>query len=154
VHVAARAVSGLPCESGFRLPRSARLRRRAEYRKVYEDGARAVGRYLVLFGVRRAAEAVSSRLGVTASRRVGGAVVRARCKRRIRELYRLHPDELPTVPVDLVVNARRGCADIAWDALRQDYLRSIRTLRDRLQPSPAVGTTTDEGLRSAGHRGE
>jgi ribonuclease P protein component len=122
----------LPREGGFRLPRSARLRRRAEYRKVYEAGARAAGQYMVFFVLRRDGTGLPSRLGVTASRRVGGAVVRARCKRRMRELFRLHPGELPAAPVDLVVNARRGCAKAAWHDLRRDYVRSMRAVRERI----------------------
>lgn len=122
----------MPREGGFRLPRSARLRRRAEYRKVYEAGARAAGRYMVVFVLRRDGNGFPSRLGVTASRRVGGAVVRARCKRRIRELFRLHPGELPAAPIDVVVNARRGCATAAWGALRLDYVRSMRAVRERI----------------------
>lgn len=122
----------MPREDGYRLPRSARLRRRAEYRKVYEVGARAAGRYMVVFALRRDGYGSPSRVGVTASRRVGGAVVRTRCKRRMRELFRLHPGELPAAPIDLVVNARRGCAEAGWDELRQDYIRSLRILRERM----------------------
>ncbi len=46
------------------------------------------GRHVVVFLMR--AENDEGRFGVTASRRVGGAVVRSRCKRRLRELYRFH----------------------------------------------------------------
>jgi len=47
-----------------------------------------------------------SRIGITVSRKVGNAVVRNRFKRRIREWFRAHRDELDP-PVDLVVIARR-----------------------------------------------
>jgi ribonuclease P protein component len=63
---------------------------------------------------------------VTASRRVGGAVVRARCKRRLRELYRTHRQELEGYPVDTVVNARHSCASAPWVELERDFLTSVR----------------------------
>ena len=87
---------------------------------------------MVVFVLRRDRAGVSSRIGITASRRVGGAVVRARCRRRIRELFRRNPGELPLEPIDVVVNARHGCAQVAWEKLELDYLRSIREVRKRL----------------------
>ncbi len=88
---------------------------------------------MVVFVLPRSGSDSPNRIGVTASRRVGGAVVRARCRRRIRELFRLHPNELPDASVDLVVNARRGCEKAPWAELRQDYVRSVRRLRERLE---------------------
>jgi ribonuclease P protein component len=86
---------------------------------------------MVVFGM--AGRRPDSRLGVTASRRVGGAVVRARCKRRLRELFRLHRDELSGLVLDVVINARGGCAGAPWEELRQDYLGCMRRLRHGLE---------------------
>jgi ribonuclease P protein component len=63
---------------------------------------------------------------VTASRRVGGAVVRSRCKRRLRELYRIHRRVFEDAAVDVVVNARRSCATAPWRELERDFLSSVR----------------------------
>jgi ribonuclease P protein component len=62
---------------------------------------------------------------VTASRRVGGAVVRSRCKRRLRELYRIHRHVFGDFPVDVVANARRSCATAPWKELERDFLASV-----------------------------
>jgi ribonuclease P protein component len=59
-------------------------------------------------------------------------VVRVRCKRRLRELFRLHPEELRGLNVDLVVNARSGCAEAPWEELRRDYRRCVNQLSERL----------------------
>lgn len=75
---------------------------------------------------------VGRRLGVTASRRIGNAVIRARAKRRLRELARLDQGGLAGRDVDLVVNARRGCADAPWDELQRDYRRCVERLTERL----------------------
>jgi ribonuclease P protein component len=67
-----------------------------------------------------------SRFGVTASRRVGGAVVRSRCKRRLRELYRLHERVFDGRAVDMVVNARQSVRLAPWKELEIDFLEGIR----------------------------
>jgi ribonuclease P protein component len=87
---------------------------------------------MVVFALPRPGGGEESRLGVTATRKLGGAVMRARCKRRLRELYRLHPGVLSGVAIDLVVNARRSSADAPWHELRQDYIDSVTRARDRL----------------------
>lgn len=79
---------------------------------------------MVLFLAR--AERPGGRYGVTASRKVGDAVVRARCKRRLRELYRLHRPEGDVEKFDIVANARQGCATAAWVELEKDFLRCLK----------------------------
>jgi len=82
------------------------------------------------------ADAHDGRFGVTASRRVGGAVVRSRCKRRLRELYRIHRHVFEGFPVDAVVNARRSCATAPWKELERDFLASVhRALSKAAQTS-------------------
>jgi len=56
------------------------------------------------------------RFGVIASRRVGNAVVRNRCKRRARELFRLHQHELPE-SCDLVLVIRKPFAQRSFEDL-------------------------------------
>jgi len=77
------------------------------------------------------ADGHQGRFGVTASRRVGGAVVRSRCKRRLRELYRIHRHELEGSRVDMVVNARRSCASAPWAELERDFLDCVRRGREK-----------------------
>ena len=94
-------------------PEPGRLRRSADYRRLYREGTRVSSRWFVVFGVRVDAE---SRFGITASKKVGNAVVRNRCKRRLRELARRH---LPPKGWEIVVNARRGLATAPWGELEQ-----------------------------------
>jgi ribonuclease P protein component len=61
------------------------------------------------------------RLGITASRKVGGAVARNRAKRRIRELYRMQLPRRMTDCFDLVVNARSSCVLAPWEELLRDF---------------------------------
>jgi ribonuclease P protein component len=104
VRAAVRGASGLPSERRHQFPTQFRLKRRADFQKVYRNGVRVAGRHVVIFLMR--AEAHGGRFGVTASRHVGGAVARSRCKRRLRELYRTHRHEFEEFATDTVANAR------------------------------------------------
>lgn len=73
-----------------------RLKRSGEFRRVREEGASFSGKWLVL-GVWRAEGPEASigvardvRFGVVTSRKVGGAVVRNRVRRRIRHIQQAH----------------------------------------------------------------
>jgi ribonuclease P protein component len=113
----------LPSESRHGFPARHRLKKRAEFAGVYARGLRISGRYLVLFML--AVGDDEGRFGVTASRRVGGAVLRARCRRRLRELYRLHRESGGAGRYDIVANARRGLPSAPWDELERDFLRCL-----------------------------
>ena len=99
-----------------RLRREQRVRKSADFRTVMKLGSRGGSRWVLAFvspGVRD-----GGRLGVVASRRVGGAVTRARAKRRLRELYR-RGSWRPAG--DLVLVARRGIGDAPWPSLEAGY---------------------------------
>jgi ribonuclease P protein component len=138
------------CRLTRRLPRERRLRRRPEFQRIYRDGERVASRNFVIFGL-RCAGAGPGRLGLTASRKVGSAVVRSRCRRRLRELYRLLDDQFIAASVDVVVNARRGCADAPWSELRREFSRCMATLRSRLEsrsvPSACTSATSPPSFR-------
>ena len=85
------------------------------------------------------AEKGRGRYGVTASRKVGSAVIRARSKRRLRELYRLHRQSSGLDHLDIVANARFGCAGAPWSELEDDFLRCV-------QRSHQAGSTRGGGL--------
>ena len=120
----AKVASGLPSERRLDFPASARIKRRADYQKVYKHGVRVTGRHVVLF-ILLSRERVG-RFGVTASRRVGGAVVRNRAKRRLRELYRLYLRDRSGSAHDIVANARRSSATAPWMELEEDFINCLQ----------------------------
>lgn len=80
-----------------------RLSLAREYDAAYKEGLKKVRGPLVVFG--RPNGRKESRLGLSVSRRVGGATVRNTIKRRLRESFRLQRADLPT-GYDLVINVR------------------------------------------------
>ncbi|HEY5815076.1 MAG TPA: ribonuclease P protein component [Solirubrobacterales bacterium] len=73
-----------------------RLSRSGEFDRVYRDGSSHATRYLVLYSFPRKEEETSDiRLGVSVSRKVGGAVDRNRVKRVLREAFWGLADRLP-----------------------------------------------------------
>ena len=99
---------------GQRFPRSSRLTSRRQYLAVYSHGRRATCPSFTLFGV--ANEVGSCRLGITVTRRVGGAAQRNLAKRRLRDIFRRNRARLEPA-LDLVINVhpaifKRSAADL------------------------------------------
>jgi ribonuclease P protein component len=81
---------------------------------------------LVLASPRSGTEELT-RLGIVASRKVGGAVVRNRAKRLVREAFRLTSPRCPA-RWDLVVIVRASTVEASVEALSRELLRAFRSL--------------------------
>ena len=98
-----------PALLGFNLPKEARLLKRAEFLRVYEQGRRFEGRFMTVFILPSTRS--TNRVGVTATKKaIGKAHDRNRAKRLLRESFRLtRPElELGGAKFDWVMNARRS----------------------------------------------
>lgn len=112
--------------TGERLLSRERVRRRAEYLRCYRGGRRRHG---VLFIVYFAPNQLGlARIGITASRKVGAAVVRQRLKRRVREIYRRWENRSKLPAVDLVFHLKPEAKGSDFATLRQELHRLLEGL--------------------------
>ena len=116
--------TGLPASPGSqRLLPEQRLRRRADYLRCYRTGRRRHGAMAILYFVPN--QLGHPRLGITASRKVGPAVVRHRIKRRIKETYRRWNDRGKLPALDLVVHLKPEARASDFAALQSELLRLL-----------------------------
>jgi ribonuclease P protein component len=106
-----------------------RLRHRGEFTAVQTSSRRVAARFVTLLG--RPNTCGRDRLGIIASRRLGGAVARNRAKRRLRELFRRRPADSGgrATPLDIVAIPRREANEAAFAALATDFHLALRKLR-------------------------
>ncbi|MDQ6808626.1 MAG: ribonuclease P protein component [Verrucomicrobiota bacterium] len=102
-------------------PKTKRLLRPADFARVKDKGA-AHRRGTLMLGVLKVAGETGFRVGFVTSKRIGGAVVRNRVRRRLREIVRTHQDSLRP-GVWLVVIARRSAVAASLRDLEHDWLR-------------------------------
>lgn len=98
-----------------------RIRRRQEFKRAYDRGARIHGRFLTLFLLPNSLDV--TRLGIVATRKLGGAVRRNRAKRLIREVFRRQPLR---AGLDVVAIARPEMLDAPISSLEEDFRSVIR----------------------------
>lgn len=107
------------------MKRAVTLKENYEFRRLYQRGASAVSGSMVIYC--RKNKLGHNRLGITVSVKLGGAVVRNRARRRLREVYRLNRDKLrPGYDVLLVARGRTLTAP--WKDLNATFLRLCRKL--------------------------
>ena len=128
-----------------RAPRRRRLSRSAEFERVYRQGKSKGNRFLVLYAFPREEDAsapattdeeAGPRLGLSVSRKVGGAVDRNRVKRVLREAFWQEAERLPSGS-DYVVVARPDARDLAEREGTPGMRTALAELVDGLGGSPA-----------------
>ncbi len=106
------------------------LKQNSDFQRLYRKGKYAATSTLVLYW--RPNRLGYSRLGITASTKLGHAVVRNKIRRRIREIYRHHEAELRE-GIDLVVVARAQAPQVDYWKLDRDFQKLSKKLGIRTQ---------------------
>lgn len=104
---------------------SVSLKQNQDFRRLYSRGKYAACSTLVIYW--RPTRRGQNRLGITVSTKLGHAVVRNRIRRRIREIYRLHEEELRR-GMDLVVVARSRAPQVDYWKLDRDFCKMAKKL--------------------------
>ncbi len=108
-----------------KFPRSVRLLRHADFERVYKQGRRHFAAHLTVFYLPRQ-KAEGGRVGFTVSKVLGGAVVRNRMKRRLREAVRLH-GMIPAA-MDIVINPKKSLLTAAFVDVQREIRRAFEVI--------------------------
>jgi ribonuclease P protein component len=117
-------------------PRSVRLLRHADFERVYKQGRRHFAAHMTVFYLPRkdkekesdggngdSGSGPGSRVGFTVGKVLGGAVVRNRMKRRLREAVRLHGPIRASV--DVVINPKKSMLTTRFEDLQKEVSRAF-----------------------------
>lgn len=119
------------------------LKKRAEFLRVAGSGRKwAMPGLLLQAGPSPLGPDAPLRYGVTASRKVGNAVIRNRAKRRLRALARSHLPQAALPGMDYVLIARLGTPERPYD----DLIRDLKTALARLKVARPEATGGEKGL--------
>ncbi|MDE2238681.1 MAG: ribonuclease P protein component [Rhodospirillales bacterium] len=102
----------------------ARLTRRAEFLRLAARGQKIAKHGFVLQAAKGGQEE-AVRVGYTATKKIGNAVIRNRAKRRLREAARLVLAGRPMPGVELVLIARRETGDMEFSRLKQNFAKAL-----------------------------
>jgi len=118
-------MSDAPTKSSrFRFPATRRLKLSRDFTRVRTEG-RSVRGGLLTLGVLPVTNETHFRVGLVTSKRVGGAVVRNRVRRRMREIVRQHQHALGS-GLWLVIIARPAAAEASFAKLENEWLCLLR----------------------------
>ena len=105
--------------------KAGKLVRRGEFDAVYRAGKRRSNSHFTVFF--RANELPQSRFGFSIKKELGGAVVRNRIRRRLREIVRCHRTEIPA-GWDIVIHPKSSVREAAFATLTADLLRLLKSV--------------------------
>ncbi len=117
--------------------REGRLRTHKDFQNQYDRGSAVRGEFVVI--IVRANESDRGRFGVVASRKVGSAVVRNRCKRLLREAARALMKTGDLDGVDLLLIARPPCRNAGARAVLSDVQSLYNSVRSGLVRAAPTG---------------
>jgi ribonuclease P protein component len=111
-------------EVSQKFPKTDRILKRDVFRRVYEEGRKTQFRYFTAFVLSKQTD--RTRIGITATRKMGNSVERNRARRLVREAFRRNKWLVPQ-GVDIVINAKRSLVEAAY----RDFESEFKTFLQR-----------------------
>jgi ribonuclease P protein component len=108
-------------------PRSGRLLRHADFERVYKSGKRHFATHMTVFYLAQQ-EAQGFRVGFTVSKALGGAVVRNRMRRRLREAVRLVREGAGPA-VDVVINPKKSLLTADFTEIQREVKKAFEMVK-------------------------
>lgn len=153
-------------------PADLRLRRHAEFQRVYKAGRKQFAKEMSFFFAMRDAALKGTaapvegatpdrepvpgpagpRVGLTVGRVMGKAVERNRIKRRLREAVRAHAGLLEGMPVDVVLHPRKSVLTCEWRRLECDVAQVFRTIGRSISSGGEKIPQSSRSVRSRSRR--
>jgi len=113
-------------------PKHLRLARRPQFQACYLDGRRYQTKHFIIFVRRNGLD--YWRLGITASRKIGPAVLRNRIKRLVREAFRLNQHLVPPGLDYVVVSKKRtDLPELNLDMVQKQLLHLFERIRPQTE---------------------
>jgi ribonuclease P protein component len=142
---AERLIGRFRVTRGVQRPRSdGRLTRSGDFERVFRNGRSRAGQAFVVYVFPQSDGQQRSRLGMSVSRKVGGAVERNRVKRLLREAFR-RTVEARTAGLDVVVVARRPAVELAQREGLAGVERALTELLEGLGAGREAGGEREPG---------
>lgn len=110
-------------KKSLKLPKSSRLKHSSDFKRLREKGQRVICGCLVL-NWNTLPEGSQSKIGVVTSRKLGSPVIRNRCRRLLREVYRIHQNDLAQ-PAEIVLVARDPIKNCKFADVERDFLTAL-----------------------------
>lgn len=118
-----------------KFPKSSRLLKHADFQRVYQKGRRQFTGNMTVFFLRRdVPPAGGLRVGMTVGKVLGGAVVRNRIRRRMREAVRLAAVG-DVGSIDVVFNPRKSVLELPFAELQGEVTRALKLAGQRARPA-------------------
>lgn len=98
------------------------LKKTNEFKRVFSQGNRRYGRYIIVYILSGPQE--GSRVGFIVKKSIGKAVQRNKIKRRLREIWRLKGRELTTAS-DVVILAKKEITEASFEEIEEELVRLL-----------------------------
>jgi len=117
-------ITSEPNKLKFKLPKSIRLTKEKHFTYIFQNARKIQNRYLIVYFA--PAKEKQGKVAFVASKRLGNAVIRNRCKRLLREFYRLNQHQI-TKTLDIVFVAKSNILNEKFCYINESFIELLKS---------------------------